>query len=190
MAEAPKAKSTREMIVQAAFEMARQEGAECINARSVAQRLGCSTQPVMYHFKTISLLKEAAYQRADEFHSDYIAQPHSDDPMKDIGLNYIRFAAEEKNLFRFLFQSDAFSGSTILDLIESGELRPVIGILSKEADITEEQAKAVFHAVFLCVHGYASILANNELICNEESISADLELILIGAIGALKGETT
>ena len=51
----PKVKITKEMIIDAAFEIARSEGAENINARAVSKKLGCSTQPVMYHFKTILL---------------------------------------------------------------------------------------------------------------------------------------
>lgn len=54
----PKVKITKEMIIDAAFEIARSEGAENINARTVSKKLGCSTQPVMYHFKTIEELKK------------------------------------------------------------------------------------------------------------------------------------
>ncbi len=183
----PKARITKEMVIDAAFAIAQTDGADCINARTVSQKLSCSTQPVMYHFKTIEELKKAAYQKADEYHSTYISNIQSDDPMKDIGLNYIRFAIYEKKLFRFLFQTDRFSGSSILDVIDAEEIQPVIGILSKEAGITMEQAKTVFRAVFMCVHGYASMLANNDMTYDEKSISKDLDLVLYGAIGTLKG---
>ena len=46
----PKAKVTKDMIIDAAFEVARESGVENINARTVAKKLNCSTQPVMYHF--------------------------------------------------------------------------------------------------------------------------------------------
>ena len=52
-----KAKVTKEMIVDAAFAIAREAGVERINARTVSERLHCSTQPVMYHFATIEALK-------------------------------------------------------------------------------------------------------------------------------------
>ena len=39
------AKVTKEMIIEAAFEIAKEMGAENINARTVSQKLGCSTQP-------------------------------------------------------------------------------------------------------------------------------------------------
>ena len=48
-----KAKVTKEMIVDAAFAIAREAGAENINARTVSERLHCSTQPVMYNFATM-----------------------------------------------------------------------------------------------------------------------------------------
>ena len=43
----PKAKISKEMIVNAALEIARLTGAENINARTVSQKLNCSTQPIM-----------------------------------------------------------------------------------------------------------------------------------------------
>ena len=48
-----RAKVTREMIVDAAFAVARETGSESSSARTVSERLNCSTQPVMYHFATI-----------------------------------------------------------------------------------------------------------------------------------------
>ena len=56
-----KVKVTKEMILDAAFAVARETGAENISARTVSERLHCSTQPVMYHFATIEELKRAVY---------------------------------------------------------------------------------------------------------------------------------
>lgn len=180
----PRAKITKEMIVDAAFEAARESGAENINARTVSQKLGCSTQPVMWHFKTIADIKKAVYEKADSFHAKYILNIHSDDPMKDIGLNYIRFAATEKQLFRFIYQSDEFSGKSLSELIDSAEFMPIYGILSQEAQVEIEQAKAIFKALFLYVHGYASMLANNAMQYDEEEMAKELELIFEGAVYA------
>lgn len=183
----PKAKITRDMIIDAAFEIARSKGAENINARTVSGKLMCSTQPVMYHFKKIEEIKKAVYQKADEYHSAYITDIHSDNPMKEIGFLYIQFAAAEKNLFRFLFQSNEFCGKSISELIDAKELQPVLTILSQEAEVSTEQAKIVFRSLFLIAHGYASMLANNEMEYDEEIVSSDLNLIFNGAVYALKG---
>ena len=180
-----KAKVTREMIVDAAFAIARETGAENINARTVSERLHCST-PVMYHFATIEELKRTVYTKADRYHSEYLMniKGHQNGVMLGIGLNYIRFAMEEPHLFRFLFQSDFFSGCTMLELIDADELMPVLSAMQKALGMGIEQTKKVFLTVFLFAHGYASIIANNSLEYDEALINSQLEQVYRGAIMA------
>ena len=82
----------------------------------------------MYHFATIEQLKRAVYEKADIYHSEYLmnTKRHQKGAMLGIGMNYIRFAIEEPHLFRFLFQSDFFNGSTLLELIDAEELTSVL----------------------------------------------------------------
>ena len=56
----PKARISREMITDAAVEAVRRGGTDSITARTVAGILGCSTQPVMYHFPTVEELRKEA----------------------------------------------------------------------------------------------------------------------------------
>ncbi len=180
----PKARITEEMIVAAAFEIARAEGAEGINVRSVAKRLGCSTQPVLYCFSTIGEIKNAAYARADRFHSEYIASipENAESPILAIGLNYIRFAAEEKPLFRFLFQSDGFPKNNLAELIDNEELAPVLSALGQSAGVGGERAREIFLSVFLTAHGYASLLANNSMEYDEKAAALLLKRAMAGAV--------
>ena len=187
----PKVKVTKDMVIDAAFEIAREAGAENINARTVAKKLNCSTQPVMYHFATIEELKKAAYAKADDYHTEYLMNIESPQKgvMLGIGLNYIRFAIEEPHLFRFLFQSDYFNGSTLLELIDAEELTPVLSAMQGVLGIGMEQTKQVFLTVFLFAHGYASIIANNSLKYDEETINSQLQQAYRGAILAAQEET-
>lgn len=187
----PKSKITKEMIVDAAFQIARTKGVENVNARTVAEALHCSTQPVMYHFATIQALKQATYVKADKFHTAYITNVATDteDFFLEIGLLYIRFAVKEKHLFRFLFQSDEFSGKTLMDLVNGEELTPVLEIVQQAVELDLNQTKEVFTSLFLLVHGYASMFANNEMLYDEEAIIIQLNRAMIGSILALKEET-
>mgnify|MGYP004636361417 FL=1 len=179
-----KIKATKEMIINAAFEIAREIGAENINARTVSERLNCSTQPVMYHFATIEELKRAVYAKADLYHSEYLMniRNQQNGAMLGIGLNYIRFAIEEPHLFRFLFQSNFFNGTTMIELIDAEELMPVLLTMQKALEMSMEQTKKVFLTVFLFAHGYASIIANNTLKYDEDIIKDQLEQTYRGAI--------
>ena len=185
-----KAKVTRDMIVDAAFAVARETGAENISARTVSERLHCSTQPIMYHFATIEELKRTVYAKADHYHSEYLMDLKNPPKgvMLGIGLNYIRFAIEEPHLFRFLFQSNFFSGKTLLELIDAEELAPVLSAIQGALRISTEQAKKVFLTIFLFAHGYASIIANNSLTYSEEIIHSHLEQAYRGAILAAQEE--
>ena len=185
-----KAKVTKEMIVDAAFAIAREAGVERISARTVSERLHCSTQPVMYHFATIEELKRTVYAKADLYHSEYLMNMKK--PPKGaalgIGMNYIRFAIEEPHLFRFLFQSDYFNGSTLLEMIDAKEHEPVLFAMREAVGLDTKRTKKVFLTVFLFAHGYASIIANNALKYDEGVIKSHLEQACKGAILAPQNE--
>lgn len=188
----PKPKITRDMVIDAAFEVARKTGAENINARTVSKKLNCSTQPVMYHFATIEALKKTVYAKADRYHSEYLMHIHNPQKgvMLGIGLNYIRFAIEEPHLFRFLFQSDGFNGTTLPEMIDDAELMPVILAMQEAVGGGSiEQVKEIFLTVFLFVHGYASLIANNSLAYDEDLIEVHLERAYHGAILATQEDT-
>ncbi len=185
----PKAKITKEMVIDAAFEITRAEGADNVNARTVSQKLGCSTQPVMYHFATIEDMKKAVYAKLDLFHTEYLMNVNPQkDVMLGIGLNYIRFAVEEPNLFRFLFQSGFAVENNLLEMIDSEEIKPVISAMQEEMELDMKQTKKVFLILALFAHGYASIIANNGLEYDEEIVTTHLDSALRGAIFAAQEE--
>ncbi len=186
----PKPKITKEMIVDTAFNIVQKEGAEKVTARSISEQLNCSTQPVLYYFSTVEDVKKAVYKKADEYHSAYImdAEIACENPMLAIGMNYIKFAIEERNLFRYLFQSNEFSGVGMLDLLESEELLPLLTVLQNELDMSIEDTKSVFSTLFIFAHGYASLYANNTMVYDELDVMKALEKIFYGAICAMKGE--
>lgn len=109
--------------------------------------------------------------------------------MLGIGLNYIRFAIEEPYLFRFIFQSGFAVENSLLEMIDSEELTPIISVMQKAMDMSIEQTKEIFITLALFVHGYASIITNNSLEYDEELIKMHLKRVYTGAILAAQEET-
>ena len=163
------AKVTKEMIIDAAFEIAKEMGAENITARTVSQKLGCSTQPVLYHFKTIEDVRIAAHRKASEFHINYVTNLSGkyERPMLEVGMRHIQFAVEEKNLFRFLFHSNYYTGVSLSDWFTGGIFDSLFPILKRQAKVDERQAYSIFSQIFLVTHGIASLLANNAMVYDE-----------------------
>lgn len=184
----PKARITREMIINAGLAIIRENGEESLNVRKIASVLGCSTQPVMYSYSSVEKLREDILKRAGEFHIEYIMKKSSERsaPMLGIGLNYIRFAQEERNLFRFLFQSGNYTGNSFGDMMSENAPTPVLDSLRMQTGITSQQAIEVFEILFACVHGFASFIANNALAYDEEYFSRILTELFQGMIGYQK----
>ncbi len=184
----PKTKVTKDMVTEAGLEVVRREGIESLNVRRVAAELGCSTQPVMYCFPTVEELKNEVYSAADSIHTEYIMRgaESSDTPMLTIGLNYIGFAAEEKHLFRFLFQSDKFRNTSFGDMMNGEELGFLLAPLQAAAGLTERQAREVFGTLFVCVHGIASLIANNSMEYDKEEFTRLLNMTYKGTVGYIK----
>lgn len=185
----PKPRITREMILDAAYAITKEQGIDLVNARTIAQCLGCSTQPVLYHFNSMEEIRREVYRMADSYHTAFLMQlPDDANPMISIGLNYIRFAEQEKPLFRLLFQSNQFDGQNINGLIDMPELLFLLEIFQKEAELNPDQTKVVFKTLLMLVHGCASMLANNTMQYNESEIIPMLNMAFMGMIGAVKME--
>lgn len=179
----PKMKITGEMIVGAGFEIVRENGIEGLTVRAIADRLGCSTQPILYGFKTAEEIRRAVYEKADRFHTEYLMD-HADPSwvMLEIGLNYIRFAVREPNLFRFLFQSGYAKENSLPGMVESEELLPILEAMREHMKMSMERTKEVFLTIAMFAHGYASMIANNSLEYDEKLAAAHLARAYRGAV--------
>ena len=140
--------------------------------------------------KNIKELQQELIDKIEKYFYEFILTNHNDsmESYKQVGMNYIKFAIDERNLFRFLFQSNEFSGIDMLDLLESEELLPILTVLQSELDMSMEDTKGVFSTLFIFAHGYASLYANNTMVYDERNVMKALENIFFGAIYSVKGE--
>ena len=183
----PKVRITKEMVTEASVEIIRKNGHECLNARTIAEYLNCSTQPVMYNYKTVDDIREAAYAVADAYHTAYIMPKETDsNPMLTLGLNYVRFGYEEKNLFRFLFQTNKFGGMDVSALMGDPALSGIVDVMAAGLKCSPDEAREVFLTFFCVAHGLASLMANNSMEYQEERAKALLENVFFGMVASQK----
>ena len=57
----PIPKISKDMILESGLKIIKEEGIDKLNVRNIANKLNCSTQPIMYHYKNMNLLKEELY---------------------------------------------------------------------------------------------------------------------------------
>ena len=185
----PKVKVTREMVANASFEIIRKKGHENLNTRTIAEYLGCSTQPVLYSFRTVDEIRETAYEIADGYHTSFIMPKETDEnPMLSLGMNYVRFGHEEKNLFRFLFQTDKFGGKDVGALMSDPSLSGILEIMAAGLQVDREKAGEMFLTFFCVAHGMASLLANNSMEYDIGQCRKMLESVFFGMTAVRKGK--
>ena len=173
----PKIKVRKEDILKAALALIRERGAERLTAKALAEALSCSTQPVFWHFESMEDLKNfgAALRRGEEGVSPYMA----------IGLNYIRFAAEEKGLFRMLFMSD-FAHTDVVGA--HVEMDYIVGVIEESEHIGGEDAQTVYRDMWLFSHGIAAMTATGTASFSEEEVKKMLKDVCRGLIGNLRSK--
>lgn len=101
---APKKKFTKQQIIDAAFEIARNEGISQITIRKVAEHLGSSIAPIYVNFKSVEELTDAVTLKIVEVSQQILMEESSGNPFHDIGVASLRFAREYPQLFWDLIQ--------------------------------------------------------------------------------------
>ena len=155
-------KVPRDKIIDAAIEVLRDGGFSAINARSVARRLGCSTQPIYLSFQSMEELKAALTERAIEMHTQRVrdslrAHEGNDSRYSSYGMGFVRFAAEEKQLFRWLYLEGEQLGPYQNDVL----LPEVIDVIVDEFGYSQEVARRFHQDMIYFSYGLA-ILANTD----------------------------
>ena len=170
---APKVKVTREEIVSAALDLVRRE--EALNARSLAKELNCSTQPVFSNFASVEEVREAVLQAAYRLYlktmREEAAKPDLP-PYKAAGMGYIRFAREEKQLFRLLFMRSRTAVQQVRE--DEEELRNWAALIREKSGLSEEDAARMHLEMWACVHGIAAMLATDYQDLDGELVSGML----------------
>ena len=167
----PKAKVTRENILSACVEIIRQSGFDAVNARALASRLGCSTQPIFSHYQSMDALKDDALRYAEQVYQRYLRTDMESGefpPYKASGMAYIRFAREEKQLFRLLFMRDRSAEPPRYD---GGDFDGIVDIIQSSTGLSRERAYLFHLEMWIYVHGIATMCATSYLNWDKELIS-------------------
>ena len=155
----PKIKVTKEDIVTSAVEIVRNSGEQTVNARTIAAKLNCSTQPVFSNFSTMDELRLAIVANADTVCQEYIRREveRGEFPTyKATGMGYIRFAKEEKELFKLLYMRDRSSESVPEESELTDEMQSIV---HNNTGLSGVEAQLFHLEMWAYVHGIATMFA-------------------------------
>ena len=167
-----KIRISKDMILDAAFEIVRQEGMEKLSNRELANKLKCSIRPIYYQFENVEEMQKELYIKIEQYFYEFLLDNMVEGipQYKQIGINYIRFAKREKQLFQTLFMNstgltpDAFVSKAGKDYKEIEKLVRISTNL-KDDDIKD------FHTrMWIFCHGIATLVANGTVKLTDNQI--------------------
>ena len=91
---------SREEIIDAAFKLVREQGWAGFSVQAVGKAINSSTMPIYSQFANVRELEDAVCLKAMELLKERMLVERTGDRWIDQGISYVRFAQEEKFLFR------------------------------------------------------------------------------------------
>jgi len=181
----PTTRISKENIIKHAVGIVRTEGASALNARALAARLKSSTQPIFSNFGSMEELKIAVIEEANKLYrtkEKELIEKELYPPYKSSGMAYIRFAKEEKELFKLLFMRDRTNEPMALGY----RVDPALEMLMNATGFDLNTAERVHLSLWACVHGFATMSVSNYIDIPDDIISNTLTDIYTSLTSKIK----
>lgn len=184
---APKNKFTREEMVAAAVRVVRAKGINALTAKALATELGVSTQPVFTCFHTIEEAKREVCFAAERLYDSYVTEGlHMQIPFLGVGMQYIRFAKEEPELYRLLYLTEhGDKDSRIMNALQHSQ-DLVRESLQQTYHIDALTADRYFRDMWLVVHSLGTLVVTGGCSYSEQEMGEILTGFSVSLCKAIK----
>lgn len=185
----PKAKFTKEEIIEAALHIVKTNGFGALTSRALGTHLGSSARPIFTVFKNMEEVQQAVRKAAKMLYREYIEKGLSEQlSFKGVGTQYILFSVNEPKLFQFLFmteQKQIPNLSGILPLIDENYEKIRLSI-QKDYGIDGASAEKLYHHLWIYTHGIATLCATGMCRFTGEEISTMITEVFVSLLKNMK----
>ena len=163
---ARKATISREVILEAALKMLIRDGYASVNVKTIAAEIGCSTQPIVWHFENMEGLRLALSEYAMEYAAKKAASSYENklESFEFLGRAYVKMALKEPNLFKFLYLGESPMGKPYnLKDVGRAKNKAMITMIAEQTGLNEEQVIRFVRNTIIYSHGIATMIATGVL---------------------------
>lgn len=173
---------TKEGLLQGAFELVRDSGKEGLSARILAEKCGCSTQPIFRIYDSMGELYHDLFNVCTDFFADFYrnAPQKNDTPFVNLGMAYIVFAKKYPNLFKIIFIEENSSGKSMYDLVNGGDSDFVINEIRKLKGASQNDTSVIFMNMWIFIHGIACMVLRDDF----DMTDAEIEQLIVSAFNS------
>lgn len=167
-----KIRISKEMILDAAFEIVRKDGMEKLSNRELANKLKCSIRPIYYQFENVEEMQRELYKKIEQYFYKFLLDNMVEGipQYKQVGINYIKFAKKEKKLFQTLFMTDIGLTPDAFVSKAGEDYEEIEKLIKISANLKEEDIKDFHTKMWIFCHGIATLVANDTVKLTDNQI--------------------
>lgn len=181
----PKAKFSREEIVEAALAIVRAGGAEALTARALGEKLNSSARPIFTVFRNMEEVQQAVLNAARALYREYVRRGLAETPaFKGVGTQYILFAINEPKLFQMLFMTEHRQVpelSKVLPMIDESYEQILLSV-REGYGIEQVFAEKLYRHLWIYTHGIAALCATGMCRFTGEEISGMMTEVFVSLL--------
>lgn len=171
---ARKTQISKEVILEGAFQMLLREGYAAINITALAKEIGCSTQPIAWHFGNMDGLRSEILTYCLDFLKNYFSAEgeNASNILEEIAERYITLAMDYPQLYKYIYMSehDGEKMGQIAHSLRAKNRDKILQMLQMEQGISVEQAEHYMMNLQIYVHGIASFAVTKVTFPSKEVI--------------------
>lgn len=185
----PKAKFTREEIIDAALEITREKGIEAVTARELGKRLDSSARPIFTVFQNMDEVIKEVILASKEIYKQYICEGLKEEiAFKGVGMAYIKFAMQEGKLFQLLFMHEQEEAKGIENILRNidNNFEKILTSVMVPYGLEREDALNLYQNLWIFTHGIAALIATKTCRFTQEEMEKMLTDVFIGLLKKVK----
>ena len=167
-----KIRVSKEMILDAAFEIVRKDGMEKLSNRELANKLKCSIRPIYYQFENVEQMQKELYMKIEQYFYKFLLDNMIEGipQYKQVGINYIKFAKKEKKLFQTLFMSDTGLTPDAFVSKAGKDYKEIEKLVRISTNLKDDDIKDFHTKMWIFCHGIATLVANGTVKLTDKQI--------------------
>lgn len=186
----PKAKFTKEQIIEAALRVVRKGGAQSLTARALGKELGSSACPIFTVFENMEEVQTETVKAAKKLYAQYIEKGLECKPaFKGTGMQYILFAKNEPQLFQLLFMSEhlILDVDRFLPTVDEN-YETILASVREYYALNDDEAKYIYTHMGLYSYGIATLYARKVCVFSLDEVSRMLTEVFTSLLKNIKGD--
>lgn len=170
---ARKTQISKEIILEAALKMLIRDGYSAINIKTLSKEIGCSTQPLVWHFENMDGLRKALAEYALNYANEKMrSNTNGMEAFANVGMSYIEIAIEQPRLFSYLYMSgeSGFIAGNLDVFTTADENSLMVEQIALQLKIPREKVSAFYRDMMIYTHGLASFIASGLIKATKEEV--------------------